>query len=136
MSFFKLNQKTIRAFHRANLARLSKLPSTYVNNSLFWGEWKFPKDKGFFKTFPNFRKTSGTFVKTAFCLYKWLFRSDSNYSQNFFYHYQSKSRKFWDFREVFSAMLSKLVFASSVQHSDVFFEQFSLVTPFRYLSKK
>ena len=36
----------------------------------------------------------------------------------------------------FSALLPKLHFASSVNHSDVFSEQFSLLAPFRYLSNK
>ena len=35
--------KKNRAFQGKLSAWLSKLPSTYVNNSLFWGERKFPK---------------------------------------------------------------------------------------------
>ena len=42
LSLFDFSKKN-RAFQGKLSAWLSKLPSTYVNNSLFWGERKFPK---------------------------------------------------------------------------------------------
>ena len=45
---FWILSKKIPAFDGELSARLSKLPSTYVDNSLFWEERNFPKDKYFF----------------------------------------------------------------------------------------
>ena len=59
LDFFKLSvtfgfwAKKIRAFDGELSARLSTLPSTYVDSSLFWEERKFPKDKNFYETFPD-----------------------------------------------------------------------------------
>ena len=96
----EFNQKNFRPFDGEISARLSKLPSTYVNNSFFWWEWKIPKDT-FFITFPDLEQ-----------------------------------KTFWLLAKCLSALLSKLHYASSVYHSDVFSEQFSLLAPFRCLSNK
>ena len=47
-----------------------------------------------------------------------------------------EQKKIWLLAKCFSALLSKLHFASSVYHSDVFSEQFSFLPPFRNPSKK
>ena len=88
--------------------------------------------------FPNSLKSFGTFVSTAFLLYKWSFCNELNFCQKkwFFVLFGERAWKIRTSGDFFSALLSKLHFASPEDLSDVFSEQFLFFEPFRGLSSK
>ena len=136
----------IRNFNgKKTSARFSELTSTGTEGH-FEGKKLSNKTKDFLfffviwaSNFLNSSKTSGTFVKTAFHLYKWSICSESFFCQKkliFSILSGSKAGNFRTSCEVFSALLSKLHFASLEDHSDVVSEQFLCFEPLRDMSSK
>ena len=66
LSLLDFEQKKFRAFDGELSARLSKLPSTYLDKSSFRGERKFPMDKYFFGTFPDLEQKTFSVLAKVF----------------------------------------------------------------------
>ena len=84
----------------------------------FWGQKSLEQNKISNECFgmrtsncPNFQKTSGTFVKTAFYLCKWSFWRESNFSRKYcFFSLPNKGRKIFDLRQSLLCTVGKTAF--------------------------
>ena len=145
--FWNLIKKKFRAFDGELSARLPTLPSTYVDNSLFWEERNFPKDKFFFRNISRLRAENVFSFSELFAalMSKLQLAYPEDHSVTFselsldFEHLRDMSSNCWEFLlKNFSTVNSKLHSSCTDEHFEqkLLFEFFSAFCHFWNLIKK